>query len=231
MLAAILTLEFTGSRGSWVVGIVTLPLAVAALPVARSLRLRMLGMGLALLVLAALALAAFNPYFSKRVDTFKFGFNAAGARPYLVEAGLNMFRDHPLAGVGAGGYQASFEQDYYSYKDPKIKANVTMSHTSLVTILAELGAIGIVAVAFVAARWAMFVRLAAQSTDGELRAVIAGVAVISVIIFLGSQTEGRFLEDPFLWLAAGLAVAVDTISRSERSASLSAVVVEDLDEP
>jgi O-antigen ligase len=231
MLLGILTLEFTGSRGSWLVGVVTLPLAVAALPVARSLRLRMLGMGLALLVLAALALAAFNPYFSKRVDTFKFGFDAAGARPYLVEAGLNMFRDHPLAGVGAGSYQASFEQDYYSYKDPKIKANVTMSHTSAVTIMAELGAIGIVAVAFVAARWGMFVRSASGRTEGELRAVLAGVAVISMIIFLGSQTEGRFLEDPFLWLATGLAVAVDAIVRAEQRASLSAVAVERLDEP
>ena len=232
MLVAILTQEFTGSRGSWVVGVVTLPLAVAALPVARSLRLRMLGMGVALLVLAALVVAAFNPYFSKRVDTFKFGFNAAGARPYLVEAGLSMFRDHPLAGVGAGGYQASFEEDYYSYKDPKIKANVTMSHTSAVTIMAELGAIGIVAVAFVAARWAMFVRSASGRSEGELRAVLAGVALISAIIFLGSQTEGRFLEDPFLWLAAGLAVAVDAIARTEqRAPSLAAVVVEDLDEP
>src|SRR5436190_15208921 len=195
MLIAILTLEFTGSRGSWVVGVVTLPLAVAALPVARSLRLRMLGMGMALLVLAALVVAAFNPYFSKRVDTFKFGFNAAGARPYLVEAGLNMFRDHPLGGVGAGSYQASFQEDYYSYKDPKIKANVTMSHTSLVTIMAEFGAIGIVAVAFVAARWAMFLRAAATSrTNRDLRAVLAGVGVISAIIFLGSQSEGRFLE-------------------------------------
>src|SRR5205085_398761 len=84
-------------------------------------------------------------------------------------------RDHPLAGVGAGSYQASFEEDYYSYKDPKIKANVTMSHTSFVTIMAELGVIGIVAVAFVAARWAMFIRSTSRAIDSEARAVLSGI--------------------------------------------------------
>ncbi len=213
---AMLTLVFTGSRGSWIVGLVVLPITVAALPVARSLRLRMIGMGAAVLALVACVLAAFNPYFSNRVDTFKFGFEAAGARPYLVEAGLNMFTDHPLTGVGAGGYQRAFEDDYYGYKDPKIKANITMSHTSAVTILAELGVIGAVAVLFVIARWAQLLRDTVRRADPELKAALAGVAMISVIIFLGSQTEGRFLEDPFLWLAAGLAVAIDTIIVAER---------------
>ena len=59
-----------------------------------------------------------------------------------------MFTDHPLSGVGAGGYQAAFENDYFSYKDPKIKANITISHTSAVTLLAELGIAGAIAVAF-----------------------------------------------------------------------------------
>jgi len=215
---AALTIVFTGSRGAWVVGVVTLPLAVLALPVERTLRLRMLGMSGALLVAVALVVAAVNPYFSKRLDTFAFGFQAAGARPYLVKAGLNMFADHPLAGVGAGGYQTAFKDDYYRYKDPKIKANVTISHTSAVTILAELGLIGVAAVAFVAARWALYLRRLLGEAPPELKAALVGMAMVSVIIFLGSQTEGRFLEDPFLWLAGGVVVAIDAIMLRERPA-------------
>jgi O-antigen ligase len=211
MALCVLTLVFTGSRGSWVVGVVVLPIAVLALPVERTLRLRMLGMGAALLAVVAAVVAAVNPYFAKRLDTFTFGFQAAGARPYLVEAGLNMFADHPVTGVGAGGYQRSFEDDYYSYKDPKIKANITISHTSAVTIMAELGLIGLAAVAFLAARWAGYVRELLGRAPPELKAALIALAMISAIVFLGSQTEGRFLEDPYLWFAAGLAVAIESI--------------------
>jgi O-antigen ligase len=217
LLAAIalcmLTLAFTGSRGAWIVGAAALPAMVMALPIERRVRVRMIGIGAASLVVAALTIAAFSPFFTKRVNTFTFGVQASGARPYLVEAGLNMFADHPITGVGVGGYQTSFNDDYYDYKDPKIKANVTISHTSLVTILAELGLIGAVAVTFVAVRWALYLRALMPRADADMKAVLAALAVSSVIIFLGSQTEGRFLEDPYLWLAAGLALAIDAILR------------------
>jgi O-antigen ligase len=213
MALSMLTLVFTGSRGAWIVGVISLPLAVVALPVARSLRMRMLGMGAALLVLAAIVVAAFNPFVSKRINTFTFGLEASGARPYLVRAGLNMFADHPLTGVGAGGYQSSFENDYLRYKDPKIKANITMSHTSLVTIMAELGVIGLAALAFVAVRWLLYLRALLRDAPPPAKATLAACGMITAIILLGSQTEGRFLEDPYLWFAAGLAVAIDAIRR------------------
>ena len=219
MALSLLTLVFTGSRGAWIVGAVALPVMVMALPIERALRLRMLGMGAALLVVAALVVAAFSPFFTKRVSTFTFGVEASGARPYLVKAGLNMFADHPLTGVGAGGYQTSFEDDYYRYKDPKIKANVTISHTSLVTLMAELGVVGLVALAFVVARWSAYVRALMSGAPREMKATLAGLAVVSAIIFFGSQTEGRFLEDPYLWFAAGLAVAIDAMLRSDGGAA------------
>lgn len=214
--AAVLTLVFTGSRGAWAVGAVALPIAVMAMPIERALRLRMLAAGGALLVAAALVVAAFSPYFVKRVNTFTFGFEAAGARPYLVKAGLNMFADHPVTGVGAGGYQASFDNDYFQYKDPKIKANITLSHTSVVTIMAELGLIGMAAVAFAGVRWISYVHGLLRRAPPELKAAAVALAMITAIIFFGSQTEGRFLEDPYLWLAGGLVVAIEQIGRRDR---------------
>lgn len=221
LLAAIacctLTLAFTGSRGGWIVGALAVPLAVWAMPLTARARLRILAAGAAFIAAAALAVAAFSPFFTKRVDTFSLGFAASGARPYLVDAGLHMFADHPVAGVGAGGYQSAFLNDYYDFKDPKIKANITISHTAAVSLLAELGIIGVAAVLFVIARWLAYIRaLRARLPHGELRAMLTAAALISLIILLGSQTEGRFLEDPYLWFAAGIAVAVDQIAARER---------------
>jgi O-antigen ligase len=192
---------------------VALPVSVMALPIERTLRLRMLALGATLLAVAVIAVAALNPYVAKRLNTFTLGFDAAGARPYLVEAGLNMFVDHPVTGVGAGGYQKAFDDDYYSYKDPTIKANVTISHTSVVTIMAELGLIGLAAVAFVTVRWTAYLRDLLGRAPVDLKAVLIGMTMLSAIIFLSSQTEGRFLEDPYLWFAGGIVVAVEAIVR------------------
>jgi O-antigen ligase len=217
------TLAFTGSRGGWIVGAITLPIAVWSMPLKRVARLRILGGGALAIALAALVVAAFSPFFTKRVDTFSFGVEASGARPYLVDAGLHMFADHPVTGVGAGGYQSAFLDDYYGFKDPKIKANVTISHTSAVSVLAELGVIGAIAVLFVIARWGLYVRELRQRLEpGEPRAILTAVALISLIIVLASQTEGRFLEDPYLWFAAGLAVAIDQITAAERRNAMAA---------
>jgi O-antigen ligase len=209
---SLLTLVFTGSRGAWIAGGVMLPLAVWTMPLSRTVRLRIIGGGVATVAAIALVTAAVSPFFTKRVETFTFGIEAFGARPYLIEAGLNMFADHPLTGVGAGGYQMSFEEDYYEYKDPKIKANVTASHTAAITIIAEFGVIGAIVVAFVIGRWALFVRDVARGADTAIRALVFGLGIASAIIFLGSQTEGRFLEDPYLWLVAGLLVAIDQMT-------------------
>ena len=43
----------------------------------------------------AVALATLSPFFTKRLETATFGVEAFGARQYLVEAGLQMFADHP----------------------------------------------------------------------------------------------------------------------------------------
>ncbi len=214
---SILTLLFTGSRGAWAVGLVTLPLAVMAMPIDGRARARLIGAGVVAVVVVGIGIAAVSPFFTKRVETAKFGTEALGARVYLVEAGLDMFTDYPLTGVGVGGYQSAFEEDYIQHKDPKIKANITASHTSAVTILAELGLIGVLAVGFLVVRWASYIRALAATRDVELRTMALGLGILSAVVFLGSQTEGRFLEDPYLWFFAGLAVAIEGISRAAES--------------
>ena len=206
-----LTLIFTGSRGGWIVALALLPLLALALPVAGRLRLSFLSVGsLALLCALGLGLAV-SPYFRDRLGTFRFGTEATGARPYLVEAGWQMFRDHPVWGVGIGGYQDSFLNDYYYYKDPKIKANVTLSHTSAVTTISELGVLGAAVSLFLLYRWGRLGWRLHRRSAGEMRAIVLGLWAVSLVILFSSQTEGRFFDDPYLWLTFGLGVALERI--------------------
>jgi len=218
LAACALTLIFTGSRGAWIIAVALLPLLVVALPIARRLRLNLLVAGsLALLFALGLGLAV-SPYFRERLGTFRFGTEATGARPYLVEAGWQMFRDHPIWGVGVGGYQDSFVNDYYYFKDPKIKANVTLSHTSAVTTIAELGVLGAVVSLFLLYRWGRLGWRLHRRSGGEARALVLGIWAVSLVIFLSSQTEGRFFDDPYLWLVFGLGVALDRILAADTPA-------------
>ena len=206
-----LTLVFTGSRSGWIIALAMLPLLALFLPVRRRLRAQLLGVAALGLVCAVALGLAISPYFRERVDTFKFGVEASGARPYLVDAGWQMFRDQPLVGVGIGGYQNAFVDDYYYFKDPNIKANVTLSHTSAVTVIAEMGVLGALAALFLLYRWARLGRRLHGRSSGEMRAFVVGLWGISLVILLSSQSEGRFFEDPYLWLMFGLGAAMERI--------------------
>jgi O-antigen ligase len=122
-------------------------------------------------------------------------------RRYLIAAGLTMFKDHPILGVGFGGYQKQILTTYRRFLPSGYTDSV--SHTSLVTVMAEQGLVGLVLfllflVQF--AREAIRVRLRA-----EAMAFWATVpAAVVVPIFLYSQFEARFVQEPYLWLALGL---------------------------
>lgn len=208
-----LTLVFTGSRGGWAVAVVVLPLLLLALPIPRRTKARAAAGAGVLAGVAIAVLIVLSPWFSHRLGTARLGLEALGARPYLVQAGGAMFKDHPLAGVGAGSYQQSFIEDYIYFKDPKIKANITISHTSVVTTAAELGITGLLAAAFLAWRWVSLALRTAHGLAPPLRAVALGVLALTVVIFLSSQTEGRLFEDPYLWLAFGLMEALAAMSQ------------------
>ena len=93
---------------------------------------------------------------------------------------------------------------------------VSLSHTALITTAAELGSIGlgILVVFFVA----LYGRLPGARKDlgyvkqqfldtrryyWEIFAVLA-----LTVIFICAQGEGRFLEDPYLWILTGYLTAV-----------------------
>jgi O-antigen ligase len=129
-------------------------------------------------------------------------------RRYLVRAGVAMTFDHPLFGVGLGGYQPQILTTYWDYVPKDRRASpTTLIHTDSIRVLAETGVVG----------FAAFVGLLVAAAAAVLRAVrdgppsrrIAGWAAGSAVllILLSSQFAGRFFNEPYLWLSIGVLMA------------------------
>lgn len=161
-----------------------------------------------------------------RLLTIRNGLGALDAqRAYLIKVSLAMFHDHPIFGVGLGGFQKSFLTNYPSYKTviPYVQG-VTLSHTTILTITAELGIVGLTALALV---WLAIFRdlwklrrsrqvetnvsstgAGFNGTDHNQVNYLLGVGYFLWIaaVFISSQSEARFFEDPMIWISMGMMV-------------------------
>jgi O-antigen ligase len=126
-------------------------------------------------------------------------------RRYLIAAGLTMFRDHPVTGVGFGGYQRALLTTYRSFLPANLKgANLdSVSHSSLVTVMAEQGVLGtLLFLSFLLLLASEAWRARRQGEGWALWSVLPAALVIPIFLF--SQFEGRFFTEPYLWLMLGL---------------------------
>jgi O-antigen ligase len=153
----------------------------------------------------------------------------ADNRVYLVRAGWTMFVEHPITGVGLGGFQHAMLTTYRDFLPPGYTDSV--SHTSFVTILAEQGLIGslLFTLFLVALAWEALSAL----RRGDPWAFWSSLPAFLVIpIFMYSQFEARFLQEPYLWLTLGMyysaqalarrQVALERATESERAAAAAA---------
>jgi len=122
-------------------------------------------------------------------------------RRYLIAAGLAMFKDHPVLGVGFGGYQKQILTTYRRFLPSGYTDSV--SHTSLITVLAEQGLVGSVLFLLFLAQFAREA-ISTRLSEEAMASWATVPAAVVVPIFLYSQFEARFLQEPYLWLALGL---------------------------
>jgi hypothetical protein len=123
-------------------------------------------------------------------------------RAHLIRLGWRVVRHHPLDGAGLGGFQRAAMA---GTAHPFHLANAA-SHTTPVTVVAELGPIGLgIYLALLAAVLLTAARGAAP------RGVRITLAAAFVAIFASSLFYNSFFEDPATWicmaLLASLAVA------------------------
>ena len=122
-----------------------------------------------------------------------------------------MFRQHPFAGIGLGGFQHAMLTTYSS-----IVQGVSLSHTAVITTVAELGSVGLVIlIAFFVALYMGLPRIckalhfSSQQLVHTKRYYWEIFAVLAITtIFISAQGEGRFLEDPYLWILTAYLTAV-----------------------
>ncbi len=133
---------------------------------------------------------------------------ATSGRFDLMDGGVALARERPLAGWGSG----SFQDEYREHEDSSGREATAASHTIPITVAAEQGVIGL----------AMYVALLVLAFRRLLRgargvAVRAALAAGFAALVLHTWLYASFLEDPITWtlLAVGSALAVAPIARSE----------------
>jgi putative inorganic carbon (hco3(-)) transporter len=120
-------------------------------------------------------------------------------RANLVGQGIRIAADHPLLGVGVGGFSREYaHRRGITGKDPKRVA----SHTTPVTVAAEEGIVGLALVAWLVAA-ALLATLAGLGTGFTSRVALA-TGIVLLAIGVHSLFYADFFEDPMTWALLGL---------------------------
>ncbi len=196
------------SRGSWIgtaVGLVVLAVLVG--PAARR-RAAGLAATLALVAGAAVLAAPAAPVVSVLVD--RAGSLVTGTRspyddrPAIWRAAVGLWSEHPLLGVGPGGYPQLAGLD-----DPLRVTTPLHAHSLVLTLGAEQGLIGLAALTAVVATVVRTVTLA-RTCGGPGEGVLVGAAA-ALAALLGQGLVDFPLRNPVLqilvWLLVGVLVA------------------------
>jgi O-antigen ligase/polysaccharide polymerase Wzy-like membrane protein len=135
--------------------------------------------------------------------------HATSGRSRLVSVTLDVVRAYPIAGVGVGGQpRASVEQGGTG----PVKRNA--SHTTPLTVAAELGAIGLALYAWLLVAGA----LALLRVTFQARALGLSLAAVGLILVVHSLFYAGFFEDPLTWgvlAVSAAALSVPVAARRE----------------
>jgi hypothetical protein len=128
------------------------------------------------------------------------GFNRiTSGRANLVGQGVRIAADHPLVGVGAGGFSHEYARRLgIPGRDPKRVA----SHTTPVTVAAEGGGVGLALFGWLLA--AAFLATLRGLGRGFTSRVALATGVVLVAIAVHSLFYAAFFEDPMTWALLGL---------------------------
>ena len=120
-------------------------------------------------------------------------------RANLVGQGVRIALDHPIGGVGAGGFSREYARRLgIPGKDPKRVA----SHTMPVTVAAEEGVVGVGLLAWLCV--AAFLATLRGLGRGFTSRVALATGVVLVAIAVHSLFYAAFFEDPMTWALLGL---------------------------
>lgn len=210
LLLQIVALLATGSRTGWLAFVLVFIVLIILVP--RKSLFTVLGGG----ILLGIFMVYKNPEMLNRILDLRQGFWAASTeRQYLLKAGWDMFMHHIALGVGLGGFQHMMLTQYAQL----IQNGVSLSHTALMTTAAELGIIGLgITLVFFVFLYVRLVKskqlynLSTTWSSSQGYSILTIFSVLAVtVIFLSAQGEGRFWEDPMLWVYLGYLTALNNV--------------------
>jgi Kef-type K+ transport system membrane component KefB len=124
---------------------------------------------------------------------------ATSDRSRRIELTAKVFAHHPLAGVGLGG-QPRASQKLATHLGP---LQNFVSHTTPLTVAAELGAIGFILYAAILAGTAR----ALDAVRRRHQALGLSLAAVFLALFVHSLAYSGFFEDPITWLVLAIAAS------------------------
>jgi O-antigen ligase len=137
--------------------------------------------------------------------------SATGGRGKLVRKGIRIAANHPVAGVGIGGFKHAYaELTHLKGKEPKAAA----SHTTPVTVAAETGIIGLALYAWLLASGLLLAFRRFAPDLAGLTALVCGLVFASIAVH--SLLYSAFFEDPTVWAALGLAAVTSQVPLARR---------------
>lgn len=182
-------LFYSYSQSSFV-ALFVVTFAIAVIGADRRTRLVLLACALvATLVAAGVAGASIGGRSAKDVTS---------GRSRLVSVTLDAFSERPVAGVGIGG-QPRASSEIVRKGSPSRNA----SHTTPLTILAEIGIIGFALYAWLLAATAWALLLVSRDD----RTLGVGLAAVFLVLGVHSLLYAGFFEDPLTWGVIGLTAA------------------------
>jgi putative inorganic carbon (hco3(-)) transporter len=164
-------------------------------------------MATAAVALGLLIVVAAPPQTWERYSTIKDYDHEESAqnRLYLWQAGLQMWADHPVIGVGPGAFSIAYGLEYLHSTAPT--RAWFQAHNAVVQVASELGTLGLIAWAgmiaagFIALREARHLLMPFVSTDMDaLPRIQLGVALRSALV--GYLVCALFLSRAYDWLLA-----------------------------
>jgi O-antigen ligase len=188
-------------------------IVVFAAPIARETKVKLATVATTGIILLLALLLIQGGQNAQRVASLASPLTALGQREFLIDVGWHMFLDNPLIGVGTGNFQHALITSYRSLVP--YWAEVTLSHTSIVSIMAEWGFIGLAMFAFICVRIAATVvrcySRARRAPYQRLALAWIGAALLGIVFH--SQSEGRLFDEPYLFLFLAILVAIETGAR------------------
>ena len=127
---------------------------------------------------------------------------ATSGRASLVANGIRIAANHPVLGVGVGGFKRAYaDRVHLKGKNPKKAA----SHNTPVTVAAETGLVGLALFG-----WLVVAMLREAFRRREQTALVAGLGIAAILVH--SLFYNAFFEDPLTWALFGLVALAARVS-------------------